>query len=88
MTATNLNLLSACLAFLAATLWLVSATIQVKAKDRLGADGWIEASIESDGYNVIESAKLQQKWSRRGADAAAAAAAIQGVALIVSSSAT
>jgi hypothetical protein len=88
MIATHLNLLSAGLAFLAAILWLVSATAQVKAKDKVGADGWIEASIVSDGNDVIESAKLQQKWSRRGAYAAAAAAAIQGVALLVSSSAT
>lgn len=86
MTANHLNLLSAGLAFLAAILWLISATAQVKAKDKIGADGWADASINSDGNDVIESAKLQQKWSRRAAYAAAAAATIQGVALLVFSS--
>ncbi|WP_200232470.1 hypothetical protein [Rubrivivax gelatinosus] len=87
MTANHLNYLSAGLAFFAAILWFVSATVQVKAKDKVSADGWIEASLESYGNDVIESAKLQQKWSRRGAYAAAAAAAIQGFAILVSSGA-
>lgn len=88
MSATHLNFLSAGLAFLAAILWFVSATVQAKAAQKVSADGWIEASIESDGHDVIESAKLQQKWSRRGAYAAAAAAATQGIALVASSCAT
>jgi len=84
MTATQLNLLSAAFAFLAALLWLVSATVQVNHKEKVDAEGWIEASITSDGNDVIESGKLQQKWSRRGAYAAAVAAALQGVALLLS----
>ena len=88
MTVTQLNLLAAAFAFLAAVLWLVSATVQVKHKDKVDADGWTEASITSDGNDVIESGKLQQKWSRRGAYTAAVAAALQGVALVVSTGAT
>jgi hypothetical protein len=87
MATTQLNLLSAAFSFLAAFLWFVSATVQVKHKERVDADGWIEASITSNGNDVIESGKLQQKWSRRGAYAAAVAALLQGIALVVSSSA-
>jgi hypothetical protein len=86
MATTQLNLLSAVFSFLAAFLWFVSAMVQVKHRDRVNADGWIEASITSDGNDVIESGKLQQKWSRRGAYAAAVAALLQGIALMVSSS--
>jgi hypothetical protein len=61
MATTQLNLLSAAFSFLAAILWFVSAMVQLKHKDRVGADGWIEASIISDENDVIESSKLQQK---------------------------
>jgi hypothetical protein len=88
MTATQLNILAAVFAFVAAILWLVSATVQVEHKDKVDAEGWVEASITSDGKDVIASAKLQQKWSRRGAYAAAVAAALQGAALVISACAT
>lgn len=88
MTDNQLNLLSSAFAFLAAVLWFISATVQVTHKDKVGSDGWIEASITSDGNDIIESGKLQQKWSRRGAYAAAVAALIQGIALVIASCAT
>lgn len=85
MTVTQLNLISAAFAFLAAVLWFFSATTQVKHKDKIDYNGFYEAAIESDGNDVIESAKIQQKWSRRGAYAAAVAALFQGIALVISS---
>lgn len=87
MTSDQLNLLGAAFAFLAAVLWIVSAAVQVTHQDKTDADGWTEAAITSDGKNVIESGKLQQKWSRRAAYAAAAAAVMQGIALLVGPSA-
>jgi hypothetical protein len=75
-----LNLASAVSAFIAAALWLVSATVQARPRDRRDSSDWMEASIISDGFDVIESGKLQQKWSRRGAWAAASAALFQAVA--------
>lgn len=81
------NLVSAGFAFVAAVLWLISASVRVKAKPKIDKDGWTESSHESDDNNVVESAKLQQRWSRMAALAAAAAAAAQGIALVASSGA-
>jgi len=76
----TLNLVSAASAFIAAALWFKSATAQARPIERRDSNGWIEESIIADGFDVIESGKLQQKWSRRGAWAAASAALFQAAA--------
>jgi hypothetical protein len=78
----SLNVVSALFALAAAAMWFLSAVAQVKAKDVVGPDGWIESSLTSDGNDVIESGKAQQKWSRRGAFAASVAAFFQAAAAI------
>jgi hypothetical protein len=84
MVANHFNALAAVSAFAAAILWLVSATAHVKSRDEVGSEGWTDPMLDSNGSDVLASAKLQQKWSRRGALAAAFAAILQGVALAFS----
>ena len=76
------NALSAGFALVAAVMWLLSATLQSKAQEKIGPHGWTEASLVSDGFDVIESGKVQQKWSRKGAYAAAIAAVFQALAAL------
>lgn len=77
------NWLSAGCAFIAATLWLYSARVEV------WADG--QTSPRSDNmvilkhgrmYDVTGTAEAQSRWSAYAAIAAAAAAILQGVAVL------
>jgi hypothetical protein len=79
-----INLASAVFAALAAVLWLKSAG------SKYGADGQVgplsdRMIINKDGrlYNVTGTAEAQSRWSAYGAIAAAAAAALQAVAVLL-----
>lgn len=78
------NWLSSGCAFVAAGLWLYSAHVEVWADDQSGprADNMI---ILKDGrkYDVTATVAAQSRWSAYAAVAAAAAAVLQGLALLM-----
>lgn len=67
-------------AFLAAVLWVVSATVQVPFPSPESLKG---PDMVVEGHSFVGTAKAQAKWSRRAALAAAVAAVFQGVALLL-----
>ena len=83
-TISMLNAASALAAFIAAALWHQSAVAKCPVSNKPDASGWVPAYISVDDQDFIKSARLQQKWSRRGALAAAVAAVFQGLALAMS----
>ncbi|WP_126403502.1 hypothetical protein [Ectopseudomonas mendocina] len=81
-----LNFGAAFAAFAAAYLWHKSATVKVPHKDEPDASGMYPAAIiTDDNTDFIETASAQSVWSKRGAYAAAIAAALQGLALLIQS---
>jgi hypothetical protein len=84
-----LNVVAALAALTAALLWHRSATIQVLYRDDPDADGIHSAAIIiNDKVDFISTAVAQSTWSKRGAYAAAVAAAFQAAALLVQSIST
>jgi len=80
---TSANWLSARCAFVAAALWLYSARVEVWADDQTAprADNMV---IQKDDrkYDVTGTAQAQSRWSGYAAVAVAAAAVLQGLALL------
>jgi hypothetical protein len=79
------NWLSAGCAFIAAALWLHSARVEVWADGQKGprSDNMVILK-EGRMYDVTGSAQAQSRWSAYAAVAAAAAAVLQGLALLTS----
>lgn len=79
-----LNFAAAASALLAALLWHRSGVVQVPHKDEPDASGLYPAAIVvGDNVDFISTAIAQSSWSKRAAYAAAAAAAFQGLALLI-----
>lgn len=79
------NWLSAGCAFVAAALWLYSARVEVWADGQTAPRGdnmviWKKGRL----YDVTGTAEAQSRWSAYAAIAAAAAAILQGLALLKS----
>ena len=79
------NWLAAGCAFVAAALWLYSARVEVWA-DGQAAPRSDNMVILKEGrmYDVTGTAEAQSRWSAYAAIAAAAAALLQGLALLMS----
>lgn len=82
--ATWINIASAVLAFVAAGLWVRSATVKVPHKEQPDSSGMFGASISIGGVDFIATAVAQGEWNKRAAWAAAGAAVAQGAAVLVS----
>lgn len=79
----GLNIGAAIFAILAAFFWLRSTLVKISPSNQPDANGIIPASIESEGADVIATAKRQNTWNKWGACAASIAALLQGVALLL-----
>lgn len=79
------NWLSAGCAFVAAALWLHSARVEVWADSQIAprSDNMVILK-EGRMYDVTGTAEAQSRWSAYAAVAAAAAAVLQGLALLTS----
>jgi hypothetical protein len=78
-----LNIISAIAAILAAFLWFKSTLVKIPPSENPGEDGLIDASITSEGSDVIATGKRQKLWNRYAALAASAAALAQGISLLI-----
>jgi hypothetical protein len=77
-----LEIVTVLFAGLAAFFWFCSAVVRAPYKDIVDKNGWTEASIISDGNDVIETIRKQSYWSAWAALAAVAAAICQAIVLI------
>lgn len=78
-----LNIVSAVAAMVAAGLWFRSTLVKVSLSEKPDENGWISASITSEGADVIATAKRQNLWNRYAAFAASVAALAQGISLLI-----
>ena len=74
---------SVILALASAGLWFTACFVGARYKPTTDAEGWTDAAITSDGYDVIQTAKRQLKWNAWGAAVAGLAATFQGVTLLL-----
>ncbi len=81
-----LSIVAAIFALAAALLWFKSTIVKVQPNETPDENGVIEASIMSEGADVIATARRQNYWNRWGALAASIAALAQGLSLLIPSS--
>tara|TARA_R110002096_G_scaffold48836_5_gene129210 strand:- start:678 stop:944 length:267 start_codon:yes stop_codon:yes gene_type:complete len=79
------SIVAAVFAFAAALLWFKSTVVKVPPNEKPNENGIIEASITSDGADVIATARKQNHWNKLGALAASIAALAQGISLLIPS---
>ena len=83
-----LNGAAAFAAFAAAILWYKASTAVVRPTESVDRDGWTSAQVtveheETGPFDPFLTGIEQSKWNKWGALAASAAAALQGVALLL-----
>jgi len=78
-----LSIVSAIAAIVAAALWFWSTTVKVPPSDEPDERGLNEASITSEGADVIATARHQNFWNRYAAFAASVSALAQGASLLI-----
>ncbi|WP_339136562.1 MAG: hypothetical protein WGN25_01610 [Candidatus Electrothrix sp. GW3-4] len=78
-----LDILSAISAIIAAYLWFKSTLVKVQPSKEVNENGWQEATIMSDGADVIETGRQQNLWNRYAALFASIAALAQGISLLI-----
>lgn len=76
--------LSATAALVAALLWVKASVVEVAYDpNRSGARGAVVFYEGDKQWDVIQTAKLQTRWNRRAAIAAAVAAGLQAIVLLM-----
>jgi len=80
-----LSIVAAIFAMAAAILWFKSTIVKVPPNEEPDEAGMISTSIQADGADVIETARMQNYWNRWGALAASIAALAQGISLLIPS---
>ena len=81
----NANAVSAVAALAAGGLWIRSATVSAPAPQNVGMGAVLDGGIyDKDNagakIDVLETSRLQSRWNRRAAIAAACAAGFQAIA--------
>ena len=83
ITKGNLQFASAVASAFAAVRWLIACLVWVRARDRVGPDGFAEAEVSDDGVDVITTSRRQNFWNMLAAIASCVAAALQNASYFV-----
>lgn len=78
-----LSILSAIASLVAAGQWFRSTLVSVPLVEKPDENGWVSASITSDGADVIATGREQNRWNRCAALFASIAALLQGISCFI-----